>query len=221
MTAPLNLDGPPICVECGAPMVVTEHVGEGDGGASLWSAACWAGLADDRHPEWVDLTDRPTLRDQPGCAPMVAEIDRLRAEVSRADPHAMTLLEQAVDRLEAERQAILDAGGDFLWAGGAKTLPEAVAGICHAYTVELDRRERERDQSPAAKVRDVFPHLAFTDSDLVRWAVERAGKGEYRRQRWAVVGEIFTRGSYVAWELCRACGCDPDERVGDDGEGEE
>ena len=199
MTAPLNLDGPPLCVECGAPMVVTEHVGEGDGGASLWSAACLAGLADDRHPEWVDLAERPTLRDQPGCAPLVAEIERLRAE----------------------RQAILTAGGDLLWAGGAATLPEAVAGICHALTVELYRRERARERSPAAKVRDTFPHLAFTDADLVRWAVERAGKGEYRRQRWAVVGEMFARGSHVARELCRACDLDPDEMVGSDGEGEE
>ncbi len=231
MTAPLNLDGPPICVECGAPMVVTEHEGEGDGGASLWSAACWAGLADDRHPEWVDLTERPTLRDQPGCAPLVAEIDRLRAEVGRIRTEYLHLDRQhrlIVDEFEAEigsmrieRQAILDAGGDFLWAGGAKTLPEAVAGICHAYTVELDRRERERDQSPAAKVRDTFPHLAFTDADLVRLAVERAWRGEYQWQRWAGVVEIFARGSHVARELCRACGLDPNEMVGDDGDGEE
>ena len=70
-------------------------------------------------------------------------------------------------------------------------------------------------------MRLTFPNIAFTDSDLVRWAVERAGKGEYRRQRWAVVGEMFARGSHVARELCRAGGLDPDEMVGDDGEGEE
>ena len=198
MNKPLDLDGPPNCVECGAPMLVTEHEGEGDGGVSLWSAACWAGLADDRHPEWVDLTARPTLRDQPGTRAMVAEIERLRAE----------------------RQAVLDAGGDLLWAGGAKTLPEAVAGICHAFTVELDRRERERDQSPAAKVRDILPYFKTTDADLVKQAIERAGKGEYRRRRCTVVGEILTQDEHFAAALCRACGLDPDE-MGGDGEGEE
>ena len=197
MSEPLDLDGPPACPECGALMVVTEHTDEAEDGHPLWSAVCYAG--DGRHPEIVDRIERPTWRTEPGCAPLVAEIERLRAE----------------------RQAILDAGGELLWAGGAKTIPEAVAGALHVLYVALTRLTKEYDASPAAKVRDVFPHLVFTDADLVRWAVERAGKGEYRRQRWAVVGEIFTRGSHVARELCRACGLDPYEMVGDDGEGEE
>ena len=197
MSEPLDLDGCPACPECGALMRVAEWPGEGLDGASLWSAACIVG--GDCHWEVLDRTARPTWRTEPGFAPLVAEIERMRAE----------------------RQAILDAGGELLWAGGAKTIPEAVAGALHVLYVALTRSTKEYDASPAAKVRDVFPHLVFTDADLVRWAVERAGKGEYRRQRWAVVGEIFTRGSHVARELCRACGLDPYEMVGDDGEGEE
>lgn len=175
---------------------------------------------------------------------LVAEVERLRAERQLAacalyheilpvdnDADLLTSIGKMVDLLDsehrglmqfnAELQAIRDAGGDLLWAGGAKTLPEAVAGICHAYTVELDRRERERDRSPAAKAREAHPHIKYTDADLVTQAVHRAGRGEYRRVRWSVVGEIFTAGSGVAQELCRACGLDPDEMVGDDGEGEE
>ena len=199
MTAPIDLDGPPNCVECGAPMVVTEHGGEGDGGASLWSAACWAGLADDRHPEWVDLSERPTLRKQPGYAALVAEIERLRAE----------------------RQAILDAGGDSLWAGGAKTLPEAVAGALRALNVALTRSAKEYDQSPAAKVRRDHPHVKVTDAGLVESAVRNAGRCGARMARWAAVKEVFGHGSGVPESLCRACGLGPDEMVGDDGEGEE
>lgn len=157
MTQPIDLDGPPACIVCGAPMTVTEWHGEADDGASMFSAACSAD-PEGAHGEIVDRMDRPTWRTEPRCAPLVAEIERLRAEAANG---------------------------------------------------------------PAAKVRDTFPRLAFTDADLVRWAVERAGKGEYRRQRWAVVGEMFARGSHVARELCRACGLDPDEMVGDDGEGEE
>ena len=199
MTATLNLDGPPNCVECGAPMVITEHEGEGDGGASLWSAACWAGLAEDRHPEWVDLTERPTLRDQPGTRALVAEIERLRAE----------------------RQAILDAGGDFLWSGGATTLPEAVAGVLHALDVALTRSAKEYDASPAAKVRDAHPHFKFTDADLVNAAVNAAGQWFERQPRNGAVADVFVILPIEAATLCRVCGLDPDEMVGDDGEGEE
>lgn len=35
MTAPLDLDGPPACPECGAPMTVKEWPGEGPNGAHV------------------------------------------------------------------------------------------------------------------------------------------------------------------------------------------
>lgn len=64
------------------------------------------------------------------------------AEIVRAE--APVDLTAEVAQLRAERQAILDAGGDALWAGGAKTIPEAVAGVLHALDVELRRSDRER-----------------------------------------------------------------------------
>jgi len=148
----------------------------------------------------------------------VNEVERLRAELDRADPHAMTLLEQAVDRLEAERQAILDAGGEALWAGGAKTLPEAVAGALHALDVALTRSAKEYDASPAAKVRDTVQVWTYTDADLVRRAVENAGSIGGQRFRRAAVALNLGIGLTSASALCRACGLDPDEMVGDGGE---
>lgn len=145
-----------------------------------------------------------------------------------SDRHCVTIgtadiaaVETELERLQVERQAILDAGGDLLWAGGAKTLPEAVGGLCYALTVELLWRERERDKSPAAKAREAHPHIVYTDADLVRRAVSRAGTDGSKRLRWAAVGTVLSVGSGVAQELCRACGLDPDEMVGADGEGEE
>jgi hypothetical protein len=198
MSDPIDLSGPPHCVECGTLTIVTEHPGKGKGGSSLWSVRCPDDDSNGYHLEWANLTERLTLRDQPGAQALVAEIERLRSdlalrtgemerlrsELDRADPHAMTLLEQAVDRLEAERQAVLDA-------------------------------------SPAAKARDAHPHVKLTDADLVRRAVNRAGKEGPKRLRWAAVGTVLSVGSGVAQELCRACGLDPDEMVGTDGEGEE
>ena len=138
--------------------------------------------------------------------PLEADIDALAAEV---------------ERLQAERQAVIDVGGDFLWAGGATTLPDAVSGLCRAYTVSLDRAARDRDKSPAAKARDDVAGFAGTDADLVRHAIERAGRGEYRRNRWLVVGEIFGVGGLTSMALCRATSLDPFGMVGDDGEGGE
>jgi hypothetical protein len=144
----------------------------------------------------IDLDGPPAC---PGCAPLVAEIERLRSE----------------------RQAILDAGGDFLWAGGANTLPEAVAGALHALDVALTRSAKEYDVSPAAKARGTIPGLALTDADVVRRAVEQAGRLEYPMRRLVAVDAALSCGEVVAAALCRACGLDPDEMVGDDGEGEE
>jgi len=198
MNGHLDLDGPPGCIVCGAPMTVTEWPGEADDGAPMFSAVCSAD-SEGAHGEIVDRMVRPTWRTEPGCAALVAEIERLRAE----------------------RQAILDAGGDPLWAGGAKTLPEAVAGVLHALDVALTRSAKEHDASPAAKVRHDHPHVKVTDADLVDSAVRNAGRCGAKMARWAAVKEVFGHGSGVSESLCRACGLDPDEMVGDDGEGEE
>lgn len=132
----------------------------------------------------------------------------------------MQALVVEVERLQAERQAILDAGGDALWAGGATTLPEAVDGVLHALDVALTRSAKESDQSPAAKVRDTVQGSGYTDADLVKRAVKNAGNIGGRRLRWAAVALNFGLGSTSAAALCRACGLDPDERVGDSGEEE-
>jgi len=178
MSTPLDLDGPPGC----------------------------SADTEGAHGEIVDQMERPTWRTEPGCAELVAEVERLRAEVAT---------------LRTERQAILDAGGDFLWAGGAKTLPEAVAGALHALDVALTRSANEYDRSPAAKVRDAVQVCSYTDADLVKRAVENAGSIGGRRLRWAAVALNFGLGSTSASALCRACGLGPDEMVGSDGEGEE
>lgn len=79
MTQHIDLDGPPACPECGAPMTVTEWPGEADDGAPMFSAVCSADT-EGAHGEIVDRMDRPTWRTEPGCAPLVAEIERLRAD---------------------------------------------------------------------------------------------------------------------------------------------
>lgn len=233
MTVPLDLDGPPACPECGAPMIVTEWPGEGPDGVSMFSAVCSADTVG-AHGEIVDRDERPTWRTEPGCAPLVAEIERLRsdlslrademdrlcAELDRADPHAMTLLQRAVDRLEAERQAILDAGGDLLWAGGATTLPEAVAGALRALDSATRQLVEEYRRSPAAKVRSGIPRTDCTDASLVRAAIFRA-KSDTDVKRWVLVSRIFGTGGEASSLMCQACGLDPEEIVGDDGEGEE
>jgi hypothetical protein len=144
----------------------------------------------------IDLDGPPAC---PGCAPLVAEIERLRSE----------------------RQAILDAGGDFIWAGGAKTIPEAVAGALRALDVALTRSAKEHDASPAAKVRHAHPHVKLTDADLVRLAVQSAGRRGEIVLRYAAVTEVFQCNGDVAVVLCGECGLDPHDHVGDDGEGEE
>ena len=146
---------------------------------------------------------------------------KLRQSIRREPSTDVDELVAEVERLRAQGQAILAAGGDFLWTGGAATLPETVAGVLHALDVELTRSMRERDQSPAAKVRDAHPHINYTDADLVKRAVERAGRLGPKMARWVPVGAAFSVGSRIAAALCRACGLDPDEMVGDDGEGEE
>lgn len=138
-------------------------------------------------------------------ADLATEVERLRAEVAT---------------LQAERQAILDAGGDFLWAGGAKTLPEAMAGVLHALDVALTRSMTERDQSPAAKVRDTVQGFTSTDADLVTEAVQAAGRWFQTQPRRNAVVDVFEVSPKEAEALCRACGLDPDEMVGTDREGD-
>jgi hypothetical protein len=85
MSLPLNLEGPPDCIVCGAPMTVTEWPGEGPEGAPMFSAVCSADR-EGAHGELVDRLERPTWRNEPpGCAALVAEIERLRAEAAEAD----------------------------------------------------------------------------------------------------------------------------------------
>ena len=177
MSTPLDLDGPPGC----------------------------SADTEGAHGEIVDQMERPTWRTEPGCAELVAEVERLRAEVAT---------------LRTERQAILDAGGDFLWAGGATTIPEAVAGALHTLDVALTRSAKERDRSPAAKVRSGIPRTDCTDASLVRAAIFRA-KSDTDVKRWVLVSRIFGTGGEASSLMCQACGLDPEEIVGDDGEGEE
>jgi hypothetical protein len=157
MTQPIDLDGPPACIVCGTPMTVTEWPGEADDGAPMFSAVCSAD-SEGAHGEIVDRMERPTWRTEPGCAALVAEIERLRAEVANG---------------------------------------------------------------PAAKARKTIPGLTLTDADVVRRAVEQAGRLEYPMRRVSAVDAALSCGEGVAAALCRACGLDPDEMVGNDGEGEE
>lgn len=86
---------------------------------------------------------------------------------------------------------------------------------------EIERLRAELANRPAAKARETIPSLTLTDADVVRRAVEQAGRLEYPMRRVSAVDAALSCGDGVAAALCRACGLDPDEMVGDDGEGEE
>lgn len=60
------------------------------------------------------------------------------------------------------------------------------------------------------------PHICYTDSDLVRRAATSAHRGHGRATRRGHIMDAFGVGSGVADTICRACGMDPDEVVGED-----
>ena len=104
-----------------------------------------------------------------------------------------------------------------------ETMP--VEADVDALIAEVERLTAERqatiNASPAAKARAYIPSLTMTDTDLVRHAIESAGRLEYRMRRVSAVDAALNCGDGVAAALCRAIGLDPDEMVGTDGEGEE
>jgi len=74
----------------------------------------------------------------------------------------------------------------------------------------------KRDERPLTNVlRDAMPGFPCSDTELLRRAVQNAGRGLPWAPRWRHVEDLFelTPGSAVL--LCRACEVDPEESVGE------
>jgi len=65
-------------------------------------------------------------------------------------------------------------------------------------------------------IRATLPRFDLTDADLIRRAVQSAGRDGPRVPRWAAVRRVFSLGSTSATHLCLAVGVDPEEMVGID-----
>ena len=65
------------------------------------------------------------------------------------------------------------------------------------------------------------PHVFYSDSDLVRRAATSAHRGHGRATRRGHIMDAFGVGSGVADTICRACGMDPDEVVGEDNDNDD
>lgn len=174
-----------------------------------------------------------------------AEAEQARSLIERAvrwvdEPCDLLNLSSIVETI-ADRYA--EVGGDALWGRlsqepnapvdlqflrdatyavwtGEPMAEETNDALTEAF-IEIERLRAEVANGPAAKVRHDHPHVKLTDADLVRLAVQSAGRRGEIVLRYAAVTEVFQCNGDVAVVLCGACGLDPHDHVGDDGEGEE
>ena len=70
-------------------------------------------------------------------------------------------------------------------------------------------------------LRDTNPGFPCSDTELLRRAVQSAGRGQPWAPRWRHVEDLFDLTPSSAVWLCRICEVDPDEGVGVDGPGPE
>lgn len=116
------------------------------------------------------------------------------------------------------------------WASGnyldAEHLRSVVRGVRDA--LDLDDEEdiaavvtaRLRASGPfLAKVREHVPTFERSELDLLRQVCRRPRPGKGRGLRWAHVAATLSVGSTAAQAICSALALDPDEYIGEDGDG--
>lgn len=183
----MNPDHLPPCPICGRALAETTTTDAGETWRHYRCAYCgWE----------VDDSPRLTVATAPWTAPVWREVEALRE-----------LLDNACEAMN---------GGET----GPEQLPELISWLGAARYRDTERIKELRaklaaQNDPFDLVRAEHPHVTQTSIGLVRHLITCAFYGSRRGPRWSHVGTMFGHGSGVSQALCRACGVDPYEMLGE------
>lgn len=181
MTAPLDLDAPPPCPECGGTLTEAHQPSAGR------APEVWAYTCQDRICRWdVERDERLTLRTAPWTAALAAEVERLRAGGCARGQHpaGTQFCAEAVrfarerDEARAARDALcLDVIRGTEYARG---VAEERARV-RALATSRKREAEEAIGAPGGTHRDDSRglHRAMAFGEVVGWCGDHADGGSH------------------------------------------